>query len=498
MKPNIIEILDNISKEYPEKLAIIDKNRAITFGELESELKKTAQYFLSKGIVKGDNVLVFVPMSIDLYRVSLALNYIGATAIFIEDWITFKQLKWCCQKSKPKAIVTTSKGLLFCRFTKSLKQLDLKINHNKHSSTEQIKEPVINEPEAIAIISFTTGSSGVPKMLSRSFDFLTQQFYTLSKVKNSSSSDIELITIPVFLFLNLAIGVTSVIADFNILKPDKIDFKKIESQITKHNVNGICSSPSFVIKLAQSITESGIKSSIRKVITGGAPVFPDDATVLCNTFSEADILILYGASEVEPISTIEGFILSEKAEDIEKGLNVGIIHPETNVKIKPLNKSTTDNSELISNIIGEILVSGSNVLLNNLENFTNSKNNNKDDKLWHFTGDTGYINSSNELILTGPLLAILRHKDRYWSPFIFEGITKSIEGIEKTTLQKIDNKLVAVVQINKSFNRSVIMEKLNALNFPLDKIVFIPQMPKDPRHNGKIDYIKLKKIIHKI
>ena len=70
----------------------IHKNKAISFSEFEKQIKDTSNYFLNKGISKGDRVLIFVPMSIDLYRIVLALFNIGATAVFLDELVSKKRM----------------------------------------------------------------------------------------------------------------------------------------------------------------------------------------------------------------------------------------------------------------------------------------------------------------------------------------------------------------------------------------------------------------------
>ena len=53
MTNNIVEILFENAKKYPEKLAIIHKKEKITYKKLAQDVKDYAQYFLSKGI-KGE------------------------------------------------------------------------------------------------------------------------------------------------------------------------------------------------------------------------------------------------------------------------------------------------------------------------------------------------------------------------------------------------------------------------------------------------------------
>src|SRR5688500_10751638 len=94
---NIAQLFDDASAKFPEKTAIIYNDQKISFNELHVACNDTAAYFISKGISKGDRVLIFVPMSIDLYRIILALFKIGATAVFLDEWVNKKRMEECCK-----------------------------------------------------------------------------------------------------------------------------------------------------------------------------------------------------------------------------------------------------------------------------------------------------------------------------------------------------------------------------------------------------------------
>ncbi|MGL5891956.1 MAG: AMP-binding protein, partial [Bacteroidia bacterium] len=83
---NITRHFFEAAEKHPENPAIIDRDGTVlSFGELAGEVKKAAAYYRSKGIGRGDRVLVFVPMSIPLYRCVLALFHIGAVAVFLDE-----------------------------------------------------------------------------------------------------------------------------------------------------------------------------------------------------------------------------------------------------------------------------------------------------------------------------------------------------------------------------------------------------------------------------
>lgn len=478
-QPNVVEILSNIAKLHPNKLAIVDKTASITYANLELAVRKTARQLLDKGIQHQDRVLVLVPLSIDLYRVTMALNYIGAAPIFIEDWITFRQISACCEAAQPKAIVTNWKGLVYSFFKPALRKIPIKISHGgyEHRTPLEVAPKLRLDDEAI--ITFTSGTSGTPKMLVRDFQFMDHQFDTLREVKKSAVDEVELLTLPAFLFLNLAMGSTSVLADFNKLKPHRFDPKKIAQQISAHQVSAICASPSFLLKLGLAPALEPVAKQIQKVTTGGSPVFPDDAERLCAQFPEASITVIYGSSEAEPISVADGSFLAKSSA--KNGLFVGEVHPETKVHI----------SQIIENQpIGEILVTGPNVMLKGDRNKLVV-----DGTKWHRTGDSGFVGEDGALYLTGPVAALVDFEGRLWSPFVFEGQVRQVAGVERATLVELGGRLVAAVVAKKTADLEPIESNLRQLGVPFQAVVFLDTFPNDPRHDGKIKYDELEKMI---
>lgn len=120
---NIVQHFYQAAEKFPDKNAIIQNHQIISFKNLRSEVLETARYFSYQGIQKGDRVLVFVPMSIDLYRIVLALFRFGATAVFLDEWVSVKRMEMCCKIASCQAFIGVFKarilGLFFRRTSKN-------------------------------------------------------------------------------------------------------------------------------------------------------------------------------------------------------------------------------------------------------------------------------------------------------------------------------------------------------------------------------------------
>lgn len=498
---NITTLFLAAADKVPSKKAIIEPSRSITYGQLATELKETAAYFQEAGIKKGDRVLVFVPMSIDLYRTVLALFYIGATAVFLDQWASLQRLKVACQLADCQGFIGSTKSRILGLFLKDIRRIPIKLQLNKRLK-KSIKMMAV-EPDHSALITFTTGSTGIPKAADRSHALLNHQFEALIKEIKPYPEEIDMPVLPIVLFLNLGLGSTSVIADYNARQAESLKPAKILRQIEAHKVNRITASPYFVKSLAKHLLAEKIELSfLQKVVTGGAPVFPLEAAIYLKAFKAASIQIVYGSTEAEPISSIEAKALLNDHRDLHDGLAVGSIYPDLKLQIIPI-KEWDKNSfskvefqklDLEEGEIGEIVVSGQHVLgryFRNDEAFIANKFV-VEDEIWHRTGDSGIL-KNGQLFLTGRCKELIKVSGTYQSGFIIENSLQEIEGISGGTLIELQGKSVLVIESEQS--PASLKAKLS--DFEFDQIEVRKKIPRDPRHHSKIDYQALKKALNK-
>lgn len=494
---NISEHFFKAANDFPDKLALVDRKEKITFGELKTEVEETANYFKSATIKKGDRVLVFVPMSISLYRIVLALFSIGAVPVFLDEWVGKKRLQACCREANCTAFIAPQKIRLLGFLIREIRTIPIKLNaQKKRKGTFQL---ISVKSEDAALITFTTGSSGIPKAAVRSHGFLNEQFRVINKEVNPSHDDIEAVSLPIMLFMNLAFGCTSVIARLKNKKNSNKHWETIYSYYTITNVNRLTCSPSEIEALSVYLIENKAKiNSITSIYTGGGPVFPNQAATIQKAFPQAEVCIVYGATEAEPISTILAKELIEDQKLKSKGLKVGKIHENISLRILALDQKSSEitleifEESIINNrAIGEIIVSGSHVLNSYLNQETLSQNKLKvGNKLWHRTGDSGFVENET-LHLTGRVAQLIFRENKLLSPFVIENALQYYSEIKTGTLINKNDMLYLCLELKKGHKY---VENLS-FEFDYDEIRIFKHIPKDPRHRTKIDYQKLIEMI---
>ncbi|MDP7421960.1 MAG: AMP-binding protein [bacterium] len=507
---NIIYRLLEHRKNIPDKTAIVYRNRPVSYRQLFEDTLITAGWLRENQFEAGDGILVFVPMSYNLYRLLLAVFYIGATAVFVDAWADKKRMAQAVEITRPRGFVGSLKAQLLRVISPPIRSVPIKLAmwDNPFSRCRMLSmdsfDPACASGDDTALITFTTGSTGTPKAARRTHRFLWTQHLVLSGHLSIEPDDIDLATLPVFVLNNLALGVTSVIPDFNPAKPADINPRVIVEQINRWKITTSAGSPAFYEKLADHVESEQIRLPLRRLYVGGAPVFPSLARRFLKAFPETGVTILYGSTESEPISGIEALEVAES--DVSRGLMVGrkvdeidvaVIEPHDGPVSLESGKTIADycvpNGEA-----GEIVVAGDHVLteyVNSPESFRQNKIVDGG-RIWHRTGDGGSIDNDGCISLFGRIKNRIQHGDYDIFTLPIEQKLMELDEVTCSAVIEIDGQLNVVVE-SDSDTRDKVLGVLNSMRLPLEnpRVTALEHIPRDPRHHSKVDYGKLQVIM---
>ena len=511
----IIDKIKDLRKQYPDNTALFDlkTGNKITFTQIDTKSDEICSYLTQKGFKKGNKIVVFVPIGIEFYLILTAIFKMGLQAVFIDPYAGIEHINKCCEMISPDGIIGSGKTLLKGFFLKGIRKIGKKINYIKmmeHSEKlliyEKNKNQKIIQNEKIdgstpALISFTSGSTGFPKIIMRTHEFLLGQHNVLEKNLKFEKETAVYSSFPIFLLSHMATGTTTFIPDLNWRKPVESDFRNIIKQITENNIQNIILPPAIFENIVKFCKDEKITlENVQKVYTGGAPVFYSLMKKIKDVFTNAKIIALYGASEAEPISVLNFEDITE--EDIEnmkngEGLLAGKIVNEIELKIEELekipkkNKILKDNNvEDFSALKGEILVKGENVVNEylNVEKNPNEK--------WHRTGDMGYINKKGQLVLLGRVKGRIQIDENVYYPFTVETAFSFCKNLKKSVLTSKNDKLYLFAERNSGFKGDLSKDseiKRLKEKFGIFKIIET-EIPMDKRHNSKTDYKRLEEL----
>ena len=527
---NIAEILRRQANQHPEDIAISDvfrrRNRDLTYAGLENASACAASLLHSKGLKPNDHVLIFVPMSAELYIALTAVFRLGLIATFLDPSAGREHIENCCNLVAPQAFIGIARAHLLRLMSPALRRIPHKFSTDfsvpaalrlQHPAQLQRQAHFEIKPcaeEAPALVTFTSGSTGKAKALVRTHNFLLQQHQVLEKNLNLAAGDKELCALPIFVLANLASGVTSIIPDADLRRPGLVDAKKIISQIAMQSPTRAAGPPAFFERLCEYSESNRVTCpTVKAVYTGGAPVTPRLMERLRRVVPNADVVAVYGSTEAEPIAHVAHHEIS--AADRAgmrnvKGLLAGLPVPEIELRIVPDRWGTPFSSynaaefaelSLPAGASGEVVVSGSHVLGSYLHKQHDDETKFKvDGMVWHRTGDAGYLDERGRLWLLGRCAARLQDERGVLYPLPVECAVQEIPGIRRAAFVAHRQRRTLVIEPVEPNSFSSPDETLEELKKMLDwaridDIVTVRRLPVDKRHNSKTDYPVLQRLL---
>ncbi len=358
-----------------------------------------------------------------------------------------------------------------------------------------------------ALITFTSGSTGIPKVAVRTQGFLITQYKIIDKTMTYNYGDIDLAVLPVFTIANIAKGISTVIPHKSFSNIATKSPKKTIEQIQKFGMTRITASPAIIGILSDYLTQTGqTETTITTLNVGGGPIFPHLVQNVKTAFPNAKLLLVYGSTEAEPIAEVGYDKLKKKHFDLISngaGLIGGYVINDidccvirTNLK-ENIGNITGEEFEKMKqgHEVGEIVVSGNHVLKGYLDGIGDEENKfDVDGVRWHRTGDLGYFDDDGMLWLMGRASAIISDSKGTLYPFAVESAVCAKFGIKRSAVTIYNDKRILVAECTKNQ-----LEKLD--NFKgeigIDIVLQIDKMPLDIRHHSKIDYNILKEFVEK-
>lgn len=528
---NVISFLDAAAREIPERAALTwhlsrgatgeasEADRSVesmTFGRLNERVCRTAAALAEFGVEKGDRIFLFVPMSPDLYVAMFAVQRLGAAAVFLDSWARAAQVGQCIALVEPKAMIAPEAAYEYAAALPDVRLPDCRIVVGPHRSSYAAAladmsacgghTPICPvEKEHTALITFTTGSSGVPKGADRTHRFLAAQHYAIDRHLSYRPDDLDLPVFPIFSLNNMAGGVSTVLPAVDLARPDAGDGAVLANQVQMHGVTCCTLSPSLLRAVAAHAAQTGeTLHTLRRIVTGGAPVSSEDVAAVRNAAPNARVIILYGSTEVEPIAHQEAETMPE--ERGHEGVCVGRLCDGLRAAFLKLHKGRIALNggsicqwEVPHGQVGELAVAGEHVCrgyYRNPDAVAATKIVDGDGTLWHRTGDLCRVDGDGRLWIVGRVHNAILRSGKLLFPVKAEVIMKQLPFVASAAYiglpdHELGERAVAVYTVRKDRTENAsddrIRQALQKRGVVVDDVRRVDAIPLDPRHNSKVE-----------
>ena len=527
-----------MAKKFPSKRAVVypvgkDKyDRTaythLTFHQLDQDSDRLARGLERAGIGRGIRTILMVKPSLDFFIIIFALFKAGAVPVVVDPGMGLKRMISCLKESRPQGFIGIPLAhlvrILFPAFFKTVK-VWVTVGHRwfwrGHTFKELIQKPW--EPYHIsktlkndmAAILFTTGSTGPAKGAVYTHGNFDAQLRQIKTHLGLSANEIDLSTFPLFALFWPALGITSVIPDMDPTKPALANPKTILDTIADQEVTSMFASPALLNRLGKYGKDKKIiLSSLKRVISAGAPVAPSNIKQFSSMLSDgAEIHTPYGATEAVPIISIgSDEILNETQDLSEKGYGNCIGYPINDIKIRLIKISDNPIEKWSNDLVvkdgemGEITVKGDLVTRQYFEKpdadmMAKIKQGNE---IWHRMGDLGWRDKKGRIWFCGRKSHRVITKDITLFTIPCEAIFNDHPKVFRSALVGVgpdkNKKPVICIELidrNHKINKKDLTSELvematqNELTKNIVTVLYHKNFPVDIRHNSKIFREKL-------
>lgn len=185
------DVVDVLAQENPGRPALVwcdekGNEKYFNFRDMRKYSSQAAHFFRSCGVRKGDRVMLLLKRRYEFWFCLLALHRIGAVAIPATSLLSSKDIAYRVQSARVNTVVACNDPALLKRIDDIEQTLAVKVIVGgcrigwRDFDTEYLRMPdYYSRPDGTEAISsedpmlvfFTSGTTGMPKMVAHSFDY---------------------------------------------------------------------------------------------------------------------------------------------------------------------------------------------------------------------------------------------------------------------------------------------------------------------------------------
>lgn len=417
MKINIIELFEESVRKYPQKVAVIDRDREITFSDLRLQAMTLAQKIIYGSACQNKPIAVFLDKSIESVYADLGIIYSGNFYMNLDIKTPAERISNILKLIEPRYIISTSKQIKIIEaiIPESVGVIlldvdDIHVCIDEGYVLERLSTVIDTDPSCIIN---TSGSTGTPKgvVLNHKsfFDFTEWAIDTFKFEDDLVMGSLSPIVFDIYSFelcMLMAKASTLVVLPSNLAAFPA----KILDLLEKHKVNFLFWVPTIMVNIANMDLLSTYKLENLKTVWFAGEVFPTKQFNYWHRHLPQTIFAnLYGPIEITLDCTY--YIVDKEIPD-EEPLPIGYACRNTDIIIL----DSDDKAVKAPNVEGELCVRGTSLAMgyyNNPEKtaaaFVQNPLNKAYPEVIYRTGDIVCYNENGLIMFKGRKDNIVKH-----------------------------------------------------------------------------------------
>ncbi|MDS0132599.1 MULTISPECIES: AMP-binding protein [unclassified Amycolatopsis] len=395
-QPGVGGLLTRAAATWPEHPAVVETGtgRSLTYREADAAAQAQARRLADAGVGPGDRVGLRLPTSVDFVIAFFGALRAGAVVVPLSPQVPGPELEKLLEHSGAKVVVQRdAEGDL----PDGVSGLTPGVDPDGGGDFPDTGRA----GEDIAVISYTSGTTGPPRGVMLSHRALLANLEQISAVEGVLEQDDRvLITIPLFHVYGLgpgllqatAVGATAVLSE-------RFEAQRTLDDCAEHRVTSITGVPTMYGEFAAFGADElrrGL-ATVRRMTSGAAPLHPKVLTAIREA-TGLDVYEGYGLTECAPVVTstlVTGYPKPGSVGRPLPGIELRLVDSDGTDQAVPLDPDDVDDVFEAEGETGLVSIRGANLF----SGYWPDGGHGPDDEGWFRTGDVGYLDTDGDLHL---------------------------------------------------------------------------------------------------
>ncbi len=303
------DVVDVLARDEPKKTALVWCNdasaeRVVTFGEMSEWSNRMASVFVSLGVKKGDAVMLILKRRVEYWPTVIALHKIGAVAIPATNQLKKKDLVYRFKAANVKMLISVNEESIRKELSEAFAEhpLELKVlcdgpfpagsdavspegwldlaalSERASAAFDRPQGELSTHNDDPMLLYFTSGTTGMPKMVSHTFTYPLGHILTAKYWQNCANGGLHFTVAETGwakaswgkLYGQWISGSAVMVYDF-----DKFNAKNLLSVIEKYGVTTFCAPPTMYRYIIKEDLSKYHLSKLKYAVVAGEPLNPE-------------------------------------------------------------------------------------------------------------------------------------------------------------------------------------------------------------------------------
>ena len=321
------DVLDKIAEAEPDRVALVwehvdGREKTLTFGDIAKKSNQAARALQKMGIQKGDAVMLVLKRHYSFWYTIMALHKLGAITVPATHLLTKKDIVYRGNAAKVCAVVCVNDPFVMEQVEAAQGDIPtlqnkilvveqregwLDLNEEMEKFSDEFPRPTGEEAtrwDDTMLVYFTSGTTGMPKMVAHSFTYPLGHIVTGRFWHNLDENSIHLTTADSGwakcgwgkFYGQWLCGATLFVYDF-----DRFHANNLLAMLAKYRVTSFCAPPTIYRYMIKEDMASYDLSALKWGTVAGEPLNPE-VFYRFKEFTGVELREAFGQTENSPLA----------------------------------------------------------------------------------------------------------------------------------------------------------------------------------------------------